>query len=162
NSEFAQSKTASLKIGLNNPDLGFSGESFTVSGLADLDGQIEITLPDGFLPASFQQFVLMRYQTRNGSFNPVVMPALPTGQLWNFNYGNDALILRVTDSFVEPALTGFRLLSNHELHLFVTGSIGGGFSVQSSTNLVQWTGIRTNVPFSGFMEFVETNISLVP
>ena len=103
-SNYLQGSAASVAIGLSQPQIDFPQESIEVSGTAQLDGQLQIILAEGFSPAPLDEFVLLRSKALSGYFSSAVLPPLSDGMFWNINYTTNAVILSLGDSFTAPAL----------------------------------------------------------
>jgi hypothetical protein len=161
-SSFVQAPSGSLKIELVQPEPGFEHEALNVAGTAQIDGLVEITLPGGFTPSPSASFVLLRCQKRVGFFNGAVVPPLPNQQTWKIEYGDQDVTLTISPTMEIPSLKEFRLLSGDEFYLFFSGTVGDGYILQSSADLIQWSNVRTNRPFSGVLEYVEPNIKQIP
>jgi hypothetical protein len=160
-SNYLQDAAASLAIGLSQPEIGFAQESIEVLGTAQLDGRLQIVLAEGVSPAPLDEFILLRSKARSGYFSSAILPPLSDGMFWNIDYTTNVVTLSVTDSFTAPALKPSLLPDGH-FRLLFAGSVGGGYILQTSTNLLSWSGLRTNQPFAEVFEFVETNITQTP
>jgi hypothetical protein len=160
-SNYRQGAAASLAIGLSQPEIGFPHESIEISGTAQLDGHLQIVLPEGVRPAPLDEFTLLRSKARSGYFSSALLPPLSAGMFWNIDYTTNRVTLSLTDSFTAPALKPSLLPDGH-IRLLLAGSAGGGYILQTSTNLLDWSGLRTNQPFAGVFEFVETNVTQTP
>jgi len=161
-SNYVQAPGGSLKIDLLEPDLAFEHEALNVAGTAQLDGSIEITLPAGFAPSANATFVLLRCKKRIGFFNGAVVPPLPNPQTWKIDYGDQDVTLTVSPTMETPSLKEFGLLSADKFYLIFSGTLGGGYILQTSADLIQWSNVQTNRPFSGVLEYVEPNIQQIP
>jgi hypothetical protein len=159
---YAQAPSGSLKIDLVEPEPGLEHEALNVAGTAQIDGLLEITLPAGFTPSPNATFVLLRCDKRVGFFNGAVVPPLPNPQTWKIDYRDQDVTLTVSPTMEIPSLKEFRLLSGDQFYLVFSGTLGGGYILQSSADLIQWSSIRTNRPFSGVLEYVESNIKQIP
>jgi hypothetical protein len=161
-SNYVQAPSGALEIELVQPDPAFDHEALNVAGLAQIDGLLEIAIPGNFTPSPNALFVLLRCETRVGFFNGVVVPPLPNSQTWKIDYHAQDVTLTVSPTIEIPSLKEFRLLSGDRFYLVFSGTVGGGYILQSSADLIQWSNLRTNRPFSGILEYVEPNIKQIP
>jgi hypothetical protein len=63
----------------------------------------------------------------------------------------------------QPAIATFTNLPNHQLSMRFTGTTNATYSVQTSSNLLNWT-VLSNVTMnaSGSFQFLETNSATAP
>ncbi|MEO8428237.1 MAG: hypothetical protein ABI651_14095 [Verrucomicrobiota bacterium] len=160
-SNYVQAPSGSLEIELVASEPGFEHEALNVAGPARIDGLLEITLPAGFTPPLNVTFVLLRCEKRVGFFKDVVVPSLPNQQTWKIDYHDQDVTLTVRQTVEIPSLKEFRLLSGDNFYLVFSGTVGGGYILQRSADLIQWSNVRTNQPFSGVLEYVESNIKQI-
>lgn len=71
-----------LKVDLGGLVRGASYDAFTVYDHAGLDGALEVSLVDGFIPSLDDYFLLASFGSSSGAFANIVMPALPLGLGW--------------------------------------------------------------------------------
>ena len=161
-SNYLESASASLAIGLSQPEIGFPHESIEVSDTAQLGGQLQIDLAQTFNPKPLDEFILLRSKARSGYFSRMIMPPLSGGMFWNIDYTSNLVILSVADSFKPPVLSQIDRVPSGHVRLLFVGSIGGGYILQASTNLLDWSGVLTNQPFAGVFEYVEKNVMQTP
>lgn len=89
--DFNQSRTGSLRVGINSP---FSG-LVQVNGDVNLDGQLVVELADGFQPAVGDSFAILTYKGRaSGTFSAV--QAADPGYAYSYAVDTDARKLIVT------------------------------------------------------------------
>ena len=74
------SNTLILDVGGSTPGSGY--DRLDISGLATLDGTLDVDLMDGFTPSAGQSFDLFAGPT-SGRFSQVNLPALANGLSWN-------------------------------------------------------------------------------
>ncbi|HEX5242185.1 MAG TPA: hypothetical protein VFW23_02905 [Tepidisphaeraceae bacterium] len=89
------------------------GTMIDVQGSANLDGQLQIELANGFVPASGDQFAFMTAGSFDGSFSSFDLPALPGSEAWDTSQAS-AGILSVTP---EPSMLGIAGLLSASLLL---------------------------------------------
>jgi hypothetical protein len=96
---FAQSGAGSLAIELGGTAAGQFDRLVLTSvgaiGAATLGGTLDVTLTNGFVPASGDSFVIMSYGSTTGAFATTNLPALGGGLSWNVAVGATSLTLTV-------------------------------------------------------------------
>jgi T5SS/PEP-CTERM-associated repeat protein len=92
-SSFTQYASGKLAIGIASAN---EFDRLTVSGLAVLGGTLEISLLNGFVPASGSQFDILDWSTRINTFSTIALPALPGGKAWNTSLLYTSGVLSVT------------------------------------------------------------------
>ena len=90
-----QSPSGSLVSELGGTTVGSQYDRLDVSGLATLDGELDVVLIDGFVPALGQGFEVLRYGSRAGTFTAINGLDLGNGIRLEPTYGANTLILRV-------------------------------------------------------------------
>jgi hypothetical protein len=93
---FAQSGAGALEIelaGTGTP--GTDYDQLTVSQAATLGGALNVSLANGFTPASGDSFVIMTYSSATGAFASQSLPPLGGGLSWNVSVGANAITLSV-------------------------------------------------------------------
>lgn len=78
------------------------GTLVEVQGSANLDGQLQIELADGFMPAGGDQFAFMTAGSFDGNFSSFDLPTLPGSESWDTSQAS-AGIISVTP---EPSMLG--------------------------------------------------------
>ena len=78
-------------------------DELTVTGTADLDGQLEINLIDGCEPVFGQTFAIMSYGSHTGGFDRVTNVCAGAGLMFAVNDGERTLTLEVVE---QPAPNG--------------------------------------------------------
>ena len=77
---------------------GTNYDQITVTNPVTLGGTLAVTLSGGFVPSLGDEFVLMTYPSRSGTFTNVVLPNLPSGLYWNLDHGPTTLRAIVTNT----------------------------------------------------------------
>jgi VCBS repeat-containing protein len=93
---YTQSATGALEIELSGTGTpGTAYDRLTVSGAATLGGALNVSLVNGFVPASGDSFVVMSYASATGAFTSQNLPPLGGGLSWNVAVGPTAVTLSV-------------------------------------------------------------------
>ena len=150
NGSYILSGSPQLKLVLGgvNPGTQFSQETF--AGPAALGGTLSVTLANGFSPTNGQSFAVVTYGSESGQFASQQLPALPSGLAWQITYGATAVTLNVVRATV---ITDATRLANGHFQFSLSGPSATSALIQASTNLVNWTSLQTNTPFSGLLLF---------
>jgi hypothetical protein len=137
-----------LVLGGVNPGTQFSQETF--AGSATLGGILSVTLANGFMPTNGQSFAVVTYGSETGQFGSQQLPALPIGLAWQITYGATAVTLNVVRATIIADATR---LANGHFQFSLSGPNSTSALIQASTNLVDWTSLQTNIPFTGLLLF---------
>jgi hypothetical protein len=150
NGSYALSGSPQLKLALGgaNPGTQFSQETF--AGAATLGGVLSVTLANGFTPTNGQSFVIDTYASYSGQFVTEQFPPLPYGLMWSLGYGATVLTLRVVPQAV---LSNARVIFNGHFLVTLTGPSASSAVLWASPDLMNWSAITTNAPFSGSFIF---------
>ena len=159
NSDFKQTAAGTLKLELSQPDPGFDVEFMTVTNTAQLDGQLELVLADGYTPLLNDSFRVVSCKRRTGYLSLSRVPILPPGLAWKVDYRNDAVIVSVGRNIQPPVVEEFARATGGGIQLVWTGTPSGALVVQSSADFKSWSGVVTNRPFEGLFEFTDNNAS---
>ena len=89
-----------INLGGPNPGTGYS--QLSVSGLATLDGDLDVNLVNGFAPANGATFQVLNYNPHSGQFANIVLENFPVGTHLSADYTAADLILTAN---VAPVLT---------------------------------------------------------
>lgn len=87
------SGTLSIEIGGTASDTEY--DQLVVSGAANLNGTLDVSLINDFSPALGDSFTVLTYASQTGTFSTVNLPDLPTGLKWDVDYGASAVTLTV-------------------------------------------------------------------
>jgi hypothetical protein len=75
---------------------GTDYDQLAITGSAQLDGTLNVSLVNGFIPVGGQSFSVVTWGSRSGQFSTVNLPALPQDLSWDtVQYTNSALVLTV-------------------------------------------------------------------
>ncbi len=81
--DYNQSAAASLSIEIAGTAAGAQHDVLVVGGEATLDGTLEVSLIDGFQPASGDSFDILELGSITGDFNDIVLPNLTGSLAWD-------------------------------------------------------------------------------
>jgi len=103
-SSFNQGSTGVLEIQIGGLVRGTEYDALNVTGALTFDGQLDVTLLNGFLPASGASFNLFDWGSASGTFATVNLPDLGPGLAWDTSslYTTGELDV-VTSAIPEPS-----------------------------------------------------------
>jgi hypothetical protein len=85
-----------------------SYDIINVSGIATLGGTLNVSLLNSFVPNIGDQFTLMTYGSKTGTFPTVNLPSLPAGRFWHLIYNPTNIVLEVLSSALTVELLDFK------------------------------------------------------
>jgi len=83
---YAQSPGGALNVELAGLSAGSQYDRLAVSGAANLDGALNITLAQNFTPAEGDEFTILTHASRSGQFSEVNGPAIAGYPMFEVNY----------------------------------------------------------------------------
>src|ERR1035441_2984201 len=101
-------------------------------------------------PFNGQSFAIVTYGSESGQFASQQLPALASDWAWQITYGATAVTLNVVHATI---ITDATRLANGHFQFSLSGPSATSALIQASTNLVDWTSLQTNVPFTGLLLF---------
>jgi hypothetical protein len=78
---------ASLEMEIGGLSAGSEFDQINVTSLISLDGSLDVTFIDGFMPTAGDSFEIITAASVLGVFDTVNLPVLPCDLLWFINYG---------------------------------------------------------------------------
>ena len=94
--DYAQSNAGKLQIELAGTTPGSQYDQLLITGGATLNGVLQVSLLDGFAPASGDSFDLLTTTSDiTGTFATQQLPILGAGLVWNLGYRANAIVLTV-------------------------------------------------------------------
>ena len=154
--------SGTLAFGLSNTN---TFGKIQISGSAALAGTVAATLLNGFMPAVSNSFPVLTYGSFTGAFTNA---ELPSGFVWQTNYGPTTFTLTVTltASGISTVLKPILNPSGQFLLQFI-GSTNAEYTVLASTNLAvplsNWVTLGNAAVLSNTLfQFVDTNSTNFP
>ena len=151
-SNFFSCTNSSYQLIVNGTTPGSNFNQLSAQNLA-LNGSLQVVLTNGFSPANGNSFAIMN-GTRSGSFSSTILPAPQNNRIWSVQYAPALVVLEVGQP--GGALTNMSFV-NGTFQFSLNGFPSGSYDIQTSTNLIDWTTILTNYPFSGAVTVTDTN-----
>ncbi len=142
----------SVRVALKGTSATTEFGVLNLSGVATLQGALTVVTTNGYVPVENDSFSILNYGSRSGQFAPVILPALTYPLQWKVSYSGTAFTLKVEKAHVLQAPT---FNGAGQAQIALTGPSSAAAILESSTNLVDWTAILTNTPFSGVFNFVD-------
>ena len=96
NGDFTAYTGAELRIRIHGTDF-VDYDHLAVQGSATLAGKLDVRLTDNFVPGLDDSFSVVACSGRTGVFNPVYLPDLPDGLLWDLTYYANGVTLTVIE-----------------------------------------------------------------
>ncbi len=92
---YAQSPGGALNVELAGLSAGSQYDRLAVSGAANLNGALNITLAQNYTPADGDEFTILTHASRNGQFSEVNGPAIAGYPMFEVNYEPGGVTLTV-------------------------------------------------------------------
>ena len=106
---YTQSATGSLDIELGGLTAGTEHDQLSVSTDAVLDGTLNVTLINGYVPVEGDSFTILEATTVTGTFATVNTPVLPGGTPWRVIYNATSVVLAVGDTCADVDSDGYAI-----------------------------------------------------
>jgi hypothetical protein len=84
-----------LHIELGGTTAGSEHDHIVASGNLSLDGALDVSFIEGFVPDAGQSFEILSAAAANGTFASATLPVLPGALAWNINYTPTSVWLEV-------------------------------------------------------------------
>ena len=155
-SNFFSGSNSVYQITLNGTTPGTNYNQLTAQNLA-LNGSLKVVLTNGFLPVSGNSFVIANDSSQSGTFSNLTVPTFQSNLVMNVRYSPGSVLLEV-----DPVFFGLTnsLYTNGTFQFSLNGPPASAYDIQASSNLIDWITIGTNSPFTGTLNFTDTNASI--
>ena len=150
---FFSGSNSLYQITLSGNTPGTNYNQLTVQTLA-LNGSLKVVLTNGFLPVSGNSFVIANDSSQSGSFTNLTLPTFQSNLVLNVRYSPGSVTLEV-----DPVIFGLTnsVYTNGAFQFSLDGPPASAYDIQASSNLIDWITIGTNSPFTGTLNFIDTN-----
>ena len=139
-----------LEIGGVSP--GSQHDRLVVNGPATLDGELSVSLINGFQPAPGDTFAILTCGSRGGQFATLNGRSFGRSKLSPV-YASTSVTLNAETN--RPALNTIGMSSGGQFQFRIVGEPDWWYSIQASSNLVDWITLLTTNTSSGVVEFVD-------
>ena len=150
---FFSGSNSVYQITLSGTTPGTNYNQLTAQTLA-LNGSLKVVLTNGFLPVSGNSFVIANDSSQSGTFSNLTVPTFQSNLVLNVRYSPGSVLLEV-----DPVLFGLTnsIYTNGAFQFSLNGLPASAYDIQASSNLIDWITIGTNSPFTGSLNFTDTN-----
>jgi len=93
NGDYSQNTSAGLNIEIGGVAAGAGYDRLDVSGSAELDGALNVTLASNFRPAPTDTFSIMNFSSRNGQFAAENVPIINNQSMFEVQYQAGEILL---------------------------------------------------------------------
>ncbi len=155
-SNFFSGTNSSYQITVDGTTPGTGFHQLNAQNLT-LNGSLQVVLTNGFSPAIGNSFAVMT-GSRSGSFFSSTLPSPQNNLMWHVQYLPMLVALEVAQ---RGALTDMGFV-NGAFQFSFNDFASGSYDIQASSNLIDWTTIETNYPFSGSVTVTDTNSAEFP
>ena len=139
-SDYQQGSMGNLVVELGGSTPATQYDQLAIAGNAQLDGQLQIQLINGFVPSPGESFEVLTSRSQSGRFASIATPQVP-GAVWLTRYNGTNVTLTVADNIEISRPT----ISGGALSFPVSTSPGIRYVVQASASLApaNWQTIST-------------------
>ena len=152
---FFSGSNSVYQITLSGNTPGTNYNQLAAQALA-LNGSLKVVLTNGFLPVSGNSFVIANDSSQSGTFSNLTVPTFQSNLVMNVRYSPGSVTLEVETVFF--GLTN-SVYTNGTFQFSLNGPPSSAYDIQASSNLIDWITIGTNSPFTGSLNFTDTNAS---
>jgi uncharacterized repeat protein (TIGR01451 family) len=124
---FTQNTAGNLNVDINGTSPGTGYSQLNISGIAALNGALNVTLGGGFTPAAGNSFTVMTFTSHAGDFATLNAPALTGGNVWTKTVTATAVILTVGP----PSVPDLSVTKSHTGN-FTQGQTGATYTITVS------------------------------
>src|ERR1017187_5869542 len=149
---YTPSPASHLKLALGGLAAGTQFSQLNIGGAVGLAGTLGVSLANNFTPTNGQSFAIVNDGSETGQFASQQLPALPINLAWQVNYGATGVTLNVVGSTARIITDATRLANGH-FQFSLSGPNASSAIIEGSTNLLDWTSLQTNTPFTSPLLF---------
>jgi hypothetical protein len=129
----ALSSTAKLQMEIGGTTPGSQFDQVHVASQLSLDGTLQVSLINGFSPASGNNFDILDFGSLAGTFNTISLPALGGGLMWNASqlYVNGILRVNVAGDYNSNGIVD---AADYVVWRKTLGQTGAGLAADGNAN----------------------------
>ena len=95
--DYTQDSSGTLTIELGGTTAGTEYDQLVVTGVASLDGTLDVSRINEYSPELGDSFTILTYGSHTGTFSTLNLPDLDPGLAWEVAYGSSAVTLTVRE-----------------------------------------------------------------
>jgi Big-like domain-containing protein/beta-propeller repeat-containing protein len=135
---YTQGPTDALNVVIGGTTPGTQYSQLKLTGAANLNGAVNVSLVNGFTPAAGTQFTILSAASVTGQFSTPSLPGLPAGLLWTVTYNPTSVVLvAAAPASIAVTPANASIAVNATLQFTATATFASG-STQNITGAVTW------------------------
>lgn len=151
---YSPAASSTHRFNLASNSAGSSSSLLNLGAFAPA-GTLVVKLGNGVVVTNGSSFQLITYASQTGKFTSQELPSLPAPLSWELDYQPTALFLKAVSVPLE--LKSAQKLADGSFHFSAAGSSGSAYIIETSTNLVDWTPLQTNIVVNGSVDFIDSS-----
>jgi hypothetical protein len=159
---YAPTAGATLRTVVSGPGATTDFGRLEVSGTAQLNGELEVRLADGFVPPEGSDYAVLSAGAIVGTFAGFSSDLTQNNRYMNPVYEPDGVRLVTVDASGR-LLDGQSRWQDGMFHLTIQGVANQSYQLEASTNLVDWMVLSSQViPASTLWQFIDQDSTNIP
>src|SRR6202167_2784899 len=135
---YTQGPTDALNVVIGGTAPGTQYSQLKLTGAANLNGAVNVSLANGFTPVAGTQFTILSAASVTGQFSTPSLPGLPAGLLWSVIYNPTSVVLvAAAPASIAVTPANASIAVNATLQFTATATFANG-STQNVTGAVTW------------------------
>jgi hypothetical protein len=136
---YTQGPTDALNVVIGGTTPGTQYSQLKLTGAANLNGAVNVSLANGFTPVAGTQFTILSAASVTGQFSTPSLPGLPAGLLWSVIYNPTSVVLvAAAPASIAVTPANASIAVNATLQFTATATFANG-STQNVTGAVTWS-----------------------
>ncbi|HSM23341.1 MAG TPA: autotransporter outer membrane beta-barrel domain-containing protein, partial [Anaerolineaceae bacterium] len=145
--DYTQESDGFLEIELGGDVAGTDYDQLQVTGAASLNGNLNVSLIDGFMPSNGDQFLILDAESLSGTFTTINLPTLSNGLEWQTEYTATGFSISAVGAGTITGTVTYdgRITDPHDIIVGIHGSVDD--PPYESIHILSWeTYTFENVP----------------